>query len=266
MYPDFHIHTSFSSDSETDPECQIQKAISLGMDTICLTDHQDFDFPPGEYDFLFDTDAYFQKLAVLKETYQKQIRLCIGVELGLQPHLKQQLPEYVSRYLFDFVIGSTHVSRRLDPYEKEFFEGLSEERAYRLYFEEELENLKTYDCYDVAGHIDYVVRYGPTKAACYSYAKQKDVLDEILRTLIDKGKGLECNTSGLRSGLDFPNPHPDLLRRYREMGGEILTLGSDAHAPANIGEDFQRMKELLIHCGFRYYTIFQNRKPEFRSL
>lgn len=266
MYSDFHVHTSFSSDSETPPEKQIEKAISLGMKTLCLTDHQDFDFPPGEYDFLLDTDQYMQKVLPLREKYQGKIQLCIGVELGLQTHLGEKLPAYIAQYPFDFVIGSTHVSRRLDPYEKEFFEGISEKDAYRIYFEEELENLRQYDCYDVAGHIDYVIRYGPAKAACYFYEAYGDLLDEILRTLIDKGKGLECNTSGIRAGLGFPNPHPDVLLRYRELGGEILTLGSDAHAEEQVGGNFDMLKGLLASCGFRYYTVFEGRKPRFLPL
>ena len=266
MYSDFHLHTSFSSDSDTAPELQIEKAISYGMKSICITDHQDFDVPDGDLDFLFDTDDYFKKLTALREIYGDRIDLKIGVELGLQPHLGSSLPEYIASYPFDFVIGSTHFSRGMDPYYPKFFEGVEEAEAYRLYFEEELENLKKYDCFDVAGHIDYVVRYGPTRNENYTYQMYEDVLEEILKTIIEKGKGLECNTNGLRAGLGEPNPSLAILKRSREMGGEILTIGSDGHTPEHMGYAFDRIGEMLKSCGFKYYATFTGRKPEFHLL
>ena len=266
MYSDFHVHTAFSSDSEAAPEAQLEKAVSLGMKEICFTDHQDLDFPPGELDFLLDTPAYVPAVQQLQNAWEGRIQLRLGVELGLQPHLGSRLPEYVDAYPFDFVIGSTHVSRRLDPYEPAFFQGIAEEDAYRLYFEEELENLRKYDCFDVAGHIDYVLRYGAHGGDRDPLDAYGDVLDEILRTLIDKGKGLECNTAGLRSRCGVTNPSPSVLLRYREMGGEILTLGSDAHDPKDLGSRFPELRDLLAACGFRYYTVFRERKPYFLPL
>ena len=266
MYSDFHIHTGWSSDSETPPEAQIERALALGMTEICFTDHQDFGFPPGDLDFLFDTGKYLPAMTDLRQRYAGRIRVNIGVELGLQPHLGEQLAEYAGRYPFDFIIGSTHIARRMDPYDRIFFEGISEEEAYRSYFEEELENLTKYDCYDVAGHIDYVVRYGPNQNRNYSYRRYVDVLDAILRTVIDRGKGIECNTNGIRVGLGEPNPSWDILRRYRELGGEILTLGADAHEPAHLGYAFDTIGDRLKECGFRYYTVFHGREPEFRPL
>lgn len=266
MYSDHHIHTSFSSDSEAFPQSQIERAIALGMKEICITDHQDFDFPPGDLDFLFDTATYFPALLALREQYADRIHIGIGVELGLQPHLGTALPEYINQYPFDFVIGSTHVARRMDPYDAIFFEGISEEEAYRSYFEEELENLERYDCYDVAGHIDYVVRYGPHQNRDYTWEKYGDVLDAILRTIIRKGKGIECNTNGIRVGLGEPNPSWAVLRRYRELGGKILTIGADAHEPAHLGYAFDVIGDRLKECGFRCYTVYSGRQPIFRPL
>ena len=116
------------------------------------------------------------------------------------------------------------------------------------------------------GHLDYVVRYGPNKDADYSYAKYADLLDSILETLIEKGKGLELNTGGLRSGLRDVNPCAEVLKRYRELGGEILTVGSDSHSDSHISFEFEKACELLKECGFRYYTVFEKRSPEFRRL
>ena len=100
----------------------------------------------------------------------------------------------------------------------------------------------------------------------YTFRKYGDVLEEILRTLIEKGKGLECNTNGLRVGLGAPNPSLEILKRYREMGGEILTIGSDSHFPEYLGYGFDRVGDMLKSCGFQYYTVFVNRKPEFLPL
>lgn len=266
VYIDSHLHTSFSGDSDTPQEKQIEKAIALGMPALCITDHQDFDYPPHDYIFTFDTEEYFQKLLHLKKIYKGKIDLRIGVELGLQTNLSVNLKDYTAKYPFDFIIGSTHVCQGMDPYYPEFYEGRSEADAYLSYFESELENIKTYDCYDVAGHLDYVVRYGPNKNTFYDYKTYADIFDEMLKTLIAKGKGIECNTAGFKAGLGHPHPTEDILKRYKELGGEILTLGSDAHCPEHLAYAFDSIAPVLKECGFKYYTTFKERKPEFHSL
>ena len=266
IYIDSHVHTSFSGDSDTPPEKQIEQAISLGMPVLYITDHQDFDCPPGVPEFTFETEPYFRKLRELKEQFQDRIELRIGVELGLQTNIPTDLTAYASGHPFDFIIGSTHVCCGMDPYYPEFYENRSEEEAYRSYFEYELENIKAYDCFDVAGHLDYVVRYGPNKNTFYSYEKYKELFDEILKTLIAKGKGIECNTAGFKAGLNHPHPTEEILKRYRELGGEILTLGSDAHQTVHLAYHFSAIGDLLKSCGFRYYTVFKDRKPEFLPL
>jgi histidinol-phosphatase (PHP family) len=153
-----------------------------------------------------------------------------------------------------------------DPYYPQYYEGRSEDAAYREYFESILENLHTDADFDVYGHLDYVVRYGPHKNRFYSYKKHSDVIDEILRTLIDRGKGIELNTAGFKYGLGHPNPTEEILARYRELGGEILTIGSDAHAPEHVAYAFEQVPEILKKSGFRYYTVFSARKPSFLSL
>jgi histidinol-phosphatase (PHP family) len=129
-----------------------------------------------------------------------------------------------------------------------------------------LDNLQTDADFDVYGHIDYVVRYGPNKNRFYTYEKYSDVIDEILRTLIARGKGIELNTAGFKYGLGHPNPTEEILARYRELGGEILTIGSDAHAPEQIAYDFAKVTEILRQAGFRFYTVFTARKPEFKKI
>lgn len=266
MYCDYHLHSSFSGDSEVPMEEMIQKGIQLGLPAMCFTEHLDPDFPEGDYSFDLDLPAYEKKLRELKEKYRDRIQIYFGMEMGLQPHLTKVIPEIASSASFDFLIGSTHVADHMDPYDRTFFEERSEYQAYHRYFEVLLENLKTFSCFDTCGHIDYVVRYGPNQNQDYTYEKYQDILDAVLKTLIEKQIGLECNTAGFKYGLGHPNPTEKVLARYRELGGEILTLGSDAHAPEHIAYNFKETGELLKACGFRYYTIFKERKPEFLKL
>lgn len=266
MYADFHTHTAFSGDCDTPVRVQIERAASLGMKEFCITDHHDYDAGEGEDTFLLDFDTYFPTLKKLQQEYSGQIRVNIGIELGLQTHIKEYLEELEPKLPVDFIIGSCHFIDRKDPYFPSFFEGRTEQESYARYFEVSLNRVRNLSCYDVFGHLDYVVRYGPNKNRYYSFSAYQEYIDPILKTLIEKGKGLECNTSGLKHGLGHPNPTEDILRRYRQLGGEILTIGSDAHAPRHIGYAFDRTGALLEACGFRYYTVFHNRKPEFLPL
>lgn len=265
MLPDYHFHTDFSGDSQTPVRAQLDQAVSLGMKSLCVTDHHDYDVD-SVIDFTLSVDRYMDTMTALKEEYKDRIDLRIGIELGLQVHLKEYFKGLLSAYPFDFVIGSTHFIHRKDPAYPEFFQGRDESEAYLQYFQVTLDNVKNLDTYDVAGHLDYIVRYGPNKAAHYSYEAYKDVLDDILRAVIEGGKGIECNTAGFRKGIMQPNPCIPVLKRFRELGGEILTIGSDAHVPEDLGADFKAARELLLECGFTYYTEFKGRSPEFKPL
>lgn len=265
MLPDYHFHTDFSGDSDTPMEAQLERAIALGMTSLCVTDHHDYDVD-SVIDFTLQTGPYFETMSFLREEYKDRIDLRTGIELGLQTHLKEYYKNLLSSCPFDFVIGSTHFINRKDPAYPEFFNGREEREAYLQYFQATLDNVKNIDSYDVAGHIDYIVRYGPHKALHYCYEAYQDILDDILRAIIEKGKGIECNTAGFRKGLGQPNPCSGILKRYRQLGGEIITIGSDAHIPKDLGADFQMARELLKQCGFSYYTEFHRRNPEFRPL
>ena len=185
----------------------------------------------------------------------------------MQPHLADRDEDFTSAYDFDFVIGSTHLCRGMDPYYPEYFEKFSsEEEAIRAYFAETLENLKCHDDYDVLGHLDYIVRVAPSKDKNYSYDKYKDAIDPILELLVHSGKGLELNTGSFRYGLRQPHPCTDVLRRYHELGGEIITVGSDAHKAQDVGSYLDLTSEILQLCGFKYYTIYEKRSPEYHKL
>lgn len=266
---DFHVHSNFSGDSDAPMEAMIQKAVSLGLSHLCITEHYDPDYIYTEGDdgmFELNTDSYLYELLRLRARYRDQIEVGFGVELGLQPHLKRELAIYSKSKEFDFIIGSSHLCHRKDPYYPAFFEGRAEDEAHHEYFESILECIRATPCFDVYGHLDYVVRYGPTKNAGYTYAKHADVFDRILSLLIENGKGLELNTGGFRHGLGQPNPCIDILKRYRALGGEIITVGSDAHTPDKIALEFDKAADILKECGFRYYCVFQGRMPEYIRL
>lgn len=267
---DYHMHTEFSTDSEAPVGSMIEAAIQKGLTEICLTDHYDQDYPEVPdvegVPFIFDVDAYFRILEKYRESYKGRIRICTGIELGLQPHLGAFYKDLTSKYPFDFVIGSVHLIHGIDPYYGEAFRGRTDEEVYAETFRLTLENLNMVSDFDVLGHIDYVVRYGKEKAEHYSYRKYADEIDAILKKVLDMGKGIELNAGGYKYGLGFCNPHPDIIRRYRELGGEIITVGADAHCPEHIAYDFAKAKAVLEECGFRYYTVFEERKPVFRKI
>ncbi len=266
MLSDCHMHTGFSLDSDSDPEDMIKSAVSRGLDAVCITDHEDKDYINEGNPWTFDVDQYFSELRKLQERYCGQIDIRIGAEIGLQPHLGGYYRDYVRQNPFDFVIGSVHLIRSKDPYYKEFFERRSDTDAYEETFAETYEDIRSVEDFDVLGHMDYVVRYGANKEKEYSYAKFSDQIDQILRYLIEHGKGIELNTAGLKYGLPFAHPHPDVLRRYRELGGEIITVGADAHKPEHVAYGFFQAPEILKNCGFWYYTEFVGRKAVFKKL
>lgn len=264
--PDYHVHTCFSGDSDVAVTEMLDKAISLGLSEICITDHIDYDYPDDPDLFLFDVKEYFTTLSRLKESYHSRLSVKIGVELGLQTHLSKLHQEFVNAYPFDFVIGSSHIIEKADPYYPAFWEGKDPKAVILHYFESILENTAVFSDFNVYGHLDYIVRYCPDKSYVYHCEDYMDILDECLRVLIEKGKGIEVNTAGLKYGLGHPNPHETILKRYRELGGEILTTGSDGHKPEHLAWDFEKLPELLKSCGFTYITTFEKRKPIFHKL
>ncbi len=268
---DIHTHTSFSSDCDTPMEELIKQAVSLGLDTLCFTEHMDKDYPSQDPlsppEFILDTCSYREEFKRMQDKYEGKIRLLFGVELGLQPHVVDWNKNYVNQNNdFDFIIGSAHTIGRKDPYYASFFEGRSEKEAYSEYFREALLDIRLFDDFDSFGHLDYVVRYGPNTNRFYSYKEYSDMIDPILSLLIDKGIALEVNSAGYRKGLGDPNPSKDIILRYKELGGELITVGSDAHTTHSLANDLELVEALLLDCGFRHYAVFSGRKPEFYPL
>lgn len=264
---DYHVHSDFSSDSDTPMELMVERGIELGLDRICFTDHMDLDFPKTyAYSFTFDPEAYLAKIQDLKEKYHKKIKILTGIELGLRPYLAEDFNQLMKKYSFDFAICSSHLVGDADPFHPEYWEAFSEEEGITNYFQTIIDNIHVFQNFDVYGHIDYVVRYAPNKNMYYTFEKYQDILEQALKAIIQAGKGIEINTSGYKYGLDQPHPQSDIIKRYIELGGDIITIGSDGHKTEHLAYDFDKAKTLLQSLGTKYYTVFEQRKPLFFKL
>lgn len=270
---DTHTHTKFSTDSKAEPRQMLAAAKAAGLSTLCFTDHMDLDFPGDDTLFVFDTMEYFKELLPLKEQTsadKTMPELLLGIELGLRPNrpdLRDRMDALLDEHPYDFVLGSTHVIDELDPYYQEYWE-LPGDRLLR-YFEDIRTNVAEHTNFDSLGHLDYIIRYLPdfvSPVKDYAVRDYMDLIEETLLTLISCGQALEVNTAGLRKGLSFPHPKKEILLRYKELGGELLTLGSDAHSPAEVGADIKYCAELLKELGFRYYAVYKKRKPNMIKL
>ncbi len=259
---DCHVHSLFSSDGEDDMRAEAVSAVQKELDTICFTEHMDFDYPNCE--FRLDTPAYLQYAEQLKKEFEGRLEILSGVELGLMDNITNKLSEFIKSFDFDFIIGSSHLVDGLDPYEPDYFKSFGDKNGILRYFESVLKNIAAFSDFDVYGHLDYVVRYSLAKS--YQPLDFKEIIDEILKKIIDMGKGIELNTAGLKYNLGFAHPHPYILKRYHDLGGKIITVGSDAHSALHIAYDFNAALHSLENAGFKYYTVFRKRKPEFYSI
>ena len=262
-FVDYHTHSDFSSDSTTPIEENIKQAIALSLNEIAITDHIDFDYPDPDFPFLFEYEPYKKQIDFLREKYSDKIKIVLGVEIGLQPHVYEEIGTFISKNHFDFIIGSTHCVDKLDLYTSDFFNGKTKQDAFFRYFEDVLSNIKNFPNFNVYGHVDFINRYGNYPDKTMVYSDFKDITDEILKELISRGKGIELNTSGFRYGLGHTHPQLDLLKRYKELGGEIITIGSDAHTAKDICYHFDVAYSMLKEAKFEYLAIFDNQKPKF---
>lgn len=270
LMADSHVHSIFSSDGEATLQSLVEAALHQGMSYFYLTDHYDIDYPVGEdgRDFILDMSGYLQALEKLQEQYSGKIQIRAGVELGLMAKAEEKIKDFYRQYSgqLDLVIGSSHLVNGLDPYYAAYYTGKTERQAYADYFQSILDNVRLFDQFDVYGHLDYVVRYGPNKDAHYRPMDYQEIFQELLKLLIVQGKGIEINTGSLYKGFTFAHPHQDILRLYRKLGGELITVGSDAHQPQYLGYGFQQVERLLRETGFRAYCLYQRHQPKFVDL
>lgn len=257
-YVDHHVHTSYSPDSNASVEEYLLRAKKLGLDSIMFTDHIDMGAIDPDFGKHIDYREYFQTMKKLEEEYE--IKIQVGVEIGYEKNHKEEINEFLGKYPFDFVLSSVHYGDGKDLYQGDFFRGRSQEESYLRYFEIILEMVENFSNFEVLGHLDFVIRYGPFENKSYDYEIYQDIIDKILKTLIEKGKGIELNTSGLRGELNTTFPKEEVLRRYKELGGNIITIGSDSHFNEDYYSGIAGGMELLKSLGYSKISSFTNRK------
>ena len=259
---DFHMHSTVSFDGHDAPEQMILAAAKNGLREICFTDHIDYDPLASEQTMIWDTETYHRAYDALTHPTVKIRR---GVEFGLLPGNASQFREDLKRAEFDFVIGSVHFAENVDIYFRPYWEGKTVFEAERRYLEETLACVEAHEDFDVLGHLTYIskARAHPSPRPV-PYEEHRTLVDEILRTLARKEKGMEINTSGVDRCGDFL-PYGVYFQRFKDLGGRIVTVGSDAHTADRVGQYTDRACELLREI-FGYVCTFDGRKPIFHKL
>ena len=274
MKADYHLHCQFSNDSSYPMEDVILDAIEMGLDEICFTDHVDYGVkfdvtPETEKDIPkslrnVDYPQYFAEIARLKEKYKDKIAIKAGLEFGVQMHTLQIYHELKEKWPLDFALLSVHEIDDLEFFRYTYQEGKTQQQYNEGYYRELLKLVQNFQDYCVLAHMDLIVRYD--KQGVYPFEKVKDLITEILKVVIANGKGIEINTSSIRYGLSDTTPSRAILKLYHDLGGTIITIGSDSHRSGDLGSGILQAKQILKEIGFKQFCTYENFKPIFHSL
>jgi histidinol-phosphatase (PHP family) len=258
---DYHIHTNNSFDSKVKMIDYCQRAVELGLKEVVFTEHFDlnpFDKGLGHFNF----SKYSQEIEECREKFRKKLSIKKGLELG-EPHLYQkQHSDFLKDKDFDFFLGSIHYVGNQVLHRT--YNDEEDRDVYFRYFNEVLETAKNGD-FHVLGHLDVLKRYVPRHFQKFMARDYEEIIREILKNVINNSKGIEINTSGYRQGLGEPLPTIDILKWYRELGGEIITIGSDAHHLQQLGQDLDKGIQIARELGFRGIWTFEKGKPQLIS-
>ncbi|MCF0258540.1 MAG: histidinol-phosphatase HisJ family protein [Erysipelotrichaceae bacterium] len=291
-FEDYHVHTHFSDDSSYEMEQVVQDAAAMGMNELCFTDHVDYgikedpetaspeflakasetidddDWQPGMERFVLNVNypKYLAAIEHLQDKYKDRIRLKTGLEFGIQSHTIPSFQKLYSRFenKWDFILLSIHQVDNMEFWTQEFQKGRSQREYNRAYYEEMLKVVQEYKDYSVLAHMDLIVRYD--KAGRIAFEEVSDLIEEILKIIIADGKGLEINTSSVRYQMNSLHPSAEILKMYKDLGGTILTFGSDSHKPEHLGRGIQEQKQLVRKLGFERYCTFEKMKPVWHEL
>lgn len=272
---DYHVHSTFSEDAHSSPEEILEVAGERGLAAVTFTEHLEFPPPPGCLEAAYcpervlNWSEYRHALAVLRERWQGRIEVGIGAELGLERHNLDALSGYWTEQQpeFDFILGSLHAIGGELVQLPGFTDFQGPAGAAAVYFDQLLAGVRravTMRAFDALGHVDLVKRspsFGP-----FRHQDHRDRLEVLFGVLIDAGVGLEVNTSGYRQPPGEPYPGLETLRLYRELGGEVVTAGSDAHTANTVGREAAEALDFIRAAGFRHLTLFAGRKPRFIRL
>ncbi len=262
---DMHSHTSFSEDASHSMLEMAKSAKNKKLEGICFTDHLDIDYPSATMSFDFNYEPYMESINNVRSELS-DFNIMAGIEIGLQPHILKKCSNFLKGKNFDFVIASLHSVSGVDMYVQNFRDNVSSAKLIDFYYADLLECVKNYDDYSVFGHLDVIRRYIHKRDDDYKFEDVQERLTEIFKIIIEKGKGIEINTSGLRYNLSSSTPGPKTTKLFHELGGEIITLGSDAHRPADIGYLFKENIDILKEQGYKYACYFKELKPYYYKL
>jgi len=271
---DNHNHSTFSPDSGSTVEAAIRRAMELGLAGIAITDHYDIDAPSRDQEFFFDPAAQQAEIdrVVMElggDMLKSGFQVMKGIEVGLQPGIMDKIKNFTSSYNFDTVIASIHFVDGTDPYMGTYYGDKEPFQAFSHVLEVMYETAVEYRDFDILGHYDYVARYSPYGPGCrdITMAKFGDWIEPILKFLAQEGKTFEINTKTYKNHKGYvPSLDTAILRRFRELGGEALSLGSDSHNTDRIGEGFEKYAQIAKQCGFRYLVYFKERKPQYYKI
>jgi len=261
MLADYHMHTCYSNDSQYDMEECVQKAIQLGLDEICFTEHSDYG-TMGDY--VVNYEEYYQEYCRLKDKYKNQIVIKFGCEFGVQRHTIYEYENDFQKYPFDFIILSNHQIDDIEFWTNKYQEGKTQDEYNFGYYQAIYDVIQKFDYYSVLGHLDMIKRYD--QIGIYPDENVKDIITKILSHVIEHGKGIEINTSCFRYGLPDLTPSHYILNLYKKLGGEIITIGSDSHEDSHVGYRIEDVKKELKKIGFEYFCTFDKMQPIFHKL
>ena len=265
---DNHNHSQFSFDGKrTSVEASARAAAEAGLGGICFTDHCDHYVPPMKASFENVVPEYFNveeqqaEISRVQSLIGDRTKILKGIEIGMYEECHEQIRKVLDENSFDQIIASVHYIEKTDPYYGGYYDGKDWKQAYGTYLETIYREMKWLEDFDIMGHYDYIVRYASYPVTSIRYRDFSDIFDEMFRYLIQEGKALEINTKSYEGHrgrmVELDN---DVLLRYREMGGEILSLGSDSHEPSRVGAGFVRHAEFLKAMGFRWTAHYESRR------
>ena len=256
MLFDSHLHTEVSADSEMKARDALAAAEAQGIGLV-FTEHIDFSYQ-GKLNFIFSPEEYWDAYEPLRGN-----RLSLGVELGMVPGELDMAKAFLARAPFDEVIGSIHLIDGGDIYEPSTYEGKTQEEVYLRYFALMRDMVRQNPYIDTLAHIDYIARYAPYERPDISYAVWHDAIDEVLRAAIDTDTALEINTRRFGDRLAMKELAP-IYRRYAEMGGHDVTLGSDAHKKETVGAYLGLAAQMAEAYGLRTVTFHERKRVTVR--
>jgi len=263
------MHSQFSPDSNNTISDLITEGINKGLGGISITDHHDFDVPSEEENIKFNFDTNAQQKAIDEAIIgmHADFKVCKGIEIGIQEHCIEDIEKSMKSANFDIVLLSVHHIDGLDPYYGLYYKPYDYLTAYRHYLETIYACMKKFNNFDVLAHFDYIVRYAPYKESSILYKDFSDIIDEIFKFLIFNGKIFEINTKSYQKfGNRLVSLDSNILKRYVELGGEIVSFGSDSHTAGQVGIRFDEYKNIVKQNGIKYSVYFDKRKPQMIKL